>query len=215
MLELLVSKKYAECSSQHVKWTSEARVVIFLILHYFSVFGIPVFLIFPYLCSLFFQVFPYFSVFVFSVFPYFLFSLFVFPVFPYFSVCFLIFPYFSLFVFPVFRNFPYFSLPVRKKWLHFGSVICNLTWREGRCVIVLSMLRAKRSRASQEHFAQSLQNTVLGAKYSASSNFAKESCAKYSTYSLAVARNNILQICQRTLRASNSIIPSVWWKSSS
>ena len=29
MLELLVLKKYAECTSQHVKWTSGARVMIF------------------------------------------------------------------------------------------------------------------------------------------------------------------------------------------
>ena len=73
MLVFLVLKNAVECTSQRLKWTSGARVMIFPILDIFCVFRCLFFPTFPYLflsCSQFFSTFPYFSI-LFHTFPYF------------------------------------------------------------------------------------------------------------------------------------------------
>ena len=96
ILDGLVLKNAVECTSQRLKRTSGARVMIFPI--------------FPCLCFLFSPIFRYCSLFVFPAFPNF--SIF-------FPICVLCFSFF-LVMFPYlcslfFHIFPYFSLPVRKK----------------------------------------------------------------------------------------------------
>ena len=60
MLERLVVKNAVECTSQRLKWTSGARVMIFPILGIFCVFRCLCFPTFPYF-SILFHTFPYFS----------------------------------------------------------------------------------------------------------------------------------------------------------
>ena len=105
MVERLVLKKYADCTSQRLKWTSGAWVMKFV----FNEVALSLadvcrtWAIFDRRVSDFeFPVFPYVSVF----------SLF-FPIcVPYFSLCFPIFPDFPLFVFPIFPDFSLFVFPM-------------------------------------------------------------------------------------------------------
>ena len=115
ILERLVLKKYAECTSQHVKWTSGARVMIFLIFAFFVPVCVPCFSLFFPICvpcvSLFFPICPYLCSLFFNIFIYIYFSQFLFPVLPVFPI----FPYLSSLGFHICSIFspisvPYFSV---------------------------------------------------------------------------------------------------------